>query len=206
MMVTSLFKELKTVVLIFMIIAAVWFYKDYNYQKHENIRQTENARQLRMSDSMRFASQILTSKEIAEYLQYQNGDLKSKLEKDNIKLSRIESIISNQYRYQDTTKQKTDLSGLVSAVKNSIPKKQEWIDTSKCMTIKGDVSFDGSKLSVSVNNREFKNKTDAVAYWDRREWSFLGFKTRFLGKRQITAKVYDDCGNSQIINISKVNN
>lgn len=184
----------------------VWLYKDYCYQKKENVRQTENARQLRISDSMRFASQILTSKEIAEYLQYQNTDLKNKLEKDGIKLSRIESVISNQYRYQDTTKQKTDLSGLVDAVKNSIPKKQEWIDTTNCMTIKGDVSFDGQKLSVSVNERKFKNKTDAVAYWERREWSFLGFKTRFLGKRQITAKVYDDCGNSQIINISKVNN
>ncbi|MNL86767.1 hypothetical protein D3C87_2156190 [compost metagenome] len=54
-----------------------------------------------------------------------------------------------------------------------------------------------------VDDRQFHNKSDAVAYWERREWNFLGFKTRFLGKKQFTAKVFDECGESRTMKIEK---
>lgn len=201
--ITPYIQTVKTILIIAGIVAAIWFYKDWQFQTLENKRQSENMHQTRISDSLRFSSQILTANELKEYLQYQNSDLKKKLLNDGIKLNRIASIVSTNYRYRDTVKRETDVTGLVEAIKNSIPKSQEWIDTTKCQTTKGIVSFDGQKLKVIVSDREFKNKTDAVAYWERREWKFLGIKSRFLGKKQFTAKVYDECGESRMLKIEK---
>lgn len=196
-------KNIKLLFILALCIGVVWFYKDWQFQRKENKRQSENMHQIRISDSLRFSSQILNANEIKEYLEYQNSDLKNKLLKDGIKLNRIESIVSTNYHYRDTVKRETDITGLVDAIKNSIPKNQEWTDTSKCETIKGLVSFDGQKLKVVVSERELKNKSDAVAYWERKQWRFLGIKSRFLGKIQMTSKRYDECGESSILKIEK---
>jgi hypothetical protein len=198
-----LLKNIRIIFIVLLIAAAIWIYKDWRFQIAENIRQTENNSQQRKYDSLRFTSQSLTKDEIKEYLQYQNPDLQKKLENSNIKLNRIESIVSNIYKFKDTAKQETDVTGLVAAIKNSIPKSQSWTDSTKCLTTKGTVSFDGQKLKVIVSDREFKNKSDGVAYWQRKEWKLLGIKTRFLGKKEFTAKQFDECGESKIMKIEK---
>lgn len=190
---------------VLLVSAVVWLYKDKEFYKSENNRQTENASQVRKSDSTKFASQLLSKDELKDYLQYENSALKNKLQANNIKLNRIESIVSQTLKYRDTTKRETDVSGLVDAIKNSIPKEQAWTDTTNCLTVNGIISFDGQKLKNTVTNREFKNKSDAVAYWERREWSFLGIKTRLFGKKQFTSKVFDECGESRIMKIEKKN-
>ncbi|GIZ08390.1 hypothetical protein [Flavobacterium sp. UMI-01] len=200
---TTIINNWKTIAIMVLLATVVWFYKDYQFQKTENQRQSENASQLRKADSLRFTSQNLTIAEIKDYLQYQNPDLQKKLENNNIKLGRIESIVSSNYQYRDTIKKEKDVTELVDAIKKAIPKTQSWTDTSQCLTIKGNVSFDGQKLKVTVNDREFKNKSDGVAYWQRRQWSFLGIKTRFLGKKEFTAKQFDECGQSQVLRIQK---
>jgi hypothetical protein len=201
--ITPYIQTARTILIIAVISIAIWFYKDYTFQKEENKRQSDNMHQTRIADSLRYSNQILTANEIKEHLQYQNSELKNKLLKDGIKLNRIESLVSTNYRYHDTIKRESDVSGLIDAIKKSIPKSQDWIDTTKCQTTKGTVSFDGQKLKVIVSDREFKNKSDAVAYWERKQWSFLGIKTRFLGKKQVTAKTYDECGESRILKIEK---
>lgn len=203
MKLTPYIQTIRTILIVAGIIAAVWFFKDWQFQKQENKRQSENASQLRKSDSLRFSTQNLTSNEIKEYLEYQNSDLKNKLAKEGIKLNRIESIISQTYKYQDTTKKETDLSGIVEAIRKNIPTSQEIIDTTRCMTTKGIISFVDNKLKFTVIDREFKNKSDAVGYWERRQWKFLGIKTRLFGRKEMTAKVFDQCGNSQVIMINK---
>lgn len=186
-MINSSLQTIKTILIIAGVSLAIWFYKDYQYQKIENIRQTENNRQIRISDSLRFSSQILNANELKEYLQYQNTDLKNKLAEAGIKTNRVKEIINTNYVYKDTTYRK--FSG-------------KFIDSTKCLTIKGIVNNNGT---VSITDREFHNKMDAVAYWERREWSLFGFKTRFLGKKQMTAKVFDECGESKIIKIENKN-
>jgi len=111
--------------------------------------------------------------------------LKNNLEKDGIKVNRIKEIVSTKYNYKDTLIRKY-VSG-------------PFIDSTKCLTIKGFVDSSG----VTITNRQFNNKTDAVAYWERNQWKFLGIKTRFLGKKQMTAKVYDECGETKTIKIEK---
>lgn len=181
----NIIQNIKLIAVIALAIIAVWFYKDWEFQKAENKLQTENVNQLRKADSLRFTTQILTQSEIKDYLEYQNKELKSQLERAGIKTNRIEKIVNSNYYYQDTTKR--TFTG-------------NFIDSTKCLIIKGKIDNNGT---VSITNREFKNKTSAVAFWERKEWSFLGIKSRFLGKKQMTAKVIDECGNSQIISINK---
>lgn len=197
--------NLKTLLIVAGIIIAVWFYKDWQFQKSENIRQSENASQLRKSDSLRFASQNLTSQEIQDYLQYSNPDLAKKLKADNINYNRIESIVSQSLKYKDSESRTTDITKIVDAVKNNIPTSTPVIDSTKCLTIKGFVRYENDSLKLSITERIFNNKTDAVAYWERRKWSFLGIKTRFLGKKQFTAVNYSDCGESKTMKIEKKN-
>lgn len=203
MALSIIIQNIKTILIGAAIVVAVWFYKDYTYQRSENARQTENASQLRKSDSLRFTNQILSEIEMKDYLQYQNSDLKKKLENAGIKESRIESIVSNSFKYRDTTKRETDVTGLVEAIKNSIPKQQRWTDSSKCLVNSGLVSFDGVNLKVIVDDSQFNNKSDAVAYWERRQWKFLGIKTRLFGKKEFTSKSFDECGESRIMKIEK---
>lgn len=201
--ITTMWDKFKNIVIIVLLIATVWIWKSWEFQKSENIRQTENLTELRKVDSLHFARQIMTSNELKEHLLYQNSDLKNKLVKAGIKEKRVTEIVTNNYGFKDTIKQETDISKIIESVKTNIPKAEEWIDKTQCLTIKGTVLFDGSKLKVIVNDREFKNTTNAVAYWERNQWNFLGLKTRFLGKKQFTAKVFDDCGESQILRIEK---
>ena len=196
-------KNLKLLFIVALVVFGVWFYKEYQFQKVENIRQTENASQLRKSDSLRFTSQILTKEEIKEYLKYSNPSLEKKLNKANINLNRIEGLVSRTYTYKDTTRKETDITGLVDAIKNSIPKEQTWTDTTKCQSTTGLVKFDGSTLKVIVTDRQFKNKSDDVAYWERQQWKFLGIKTRLFGKKIITSTTFNECGDSKTIKIEK---
>lgn len=199
----SIWSSIGRILAIVAIVVAVLFYKDYQFQKLENARQTENASQLRKSDSLRYINQILSKDEFTEYLEYQNSDLKKKLIEAGVKTSRIESIVSQTLKYRDTTHKETDVSGLVEAIKNSVPKEQFWSDTTKCMSVSGIVSYNGQNLKVVVDDRQFHNKSDAVAYWERREWSFLGIKTRLFGKKEFTSKSFDECGETKTLKIEK---
>jgi len=181
----------------------IWFIKDYQYQVKENARISENATQLRKSDSLRFTSQTLNKDEIQEYLNYQNQDLKQKLQEANIKTNRIESIVSTLYKYKDTDKKEFDFTELSNAIISKIPKSVPFQDTTKCMTVKGNLVYQNDSLRLEITEKSFNNKSDAVAYWQRREWSFLGIKTRFLGKKEFTAKTFDQCGQSQVLKIEK---
>ncbi|TDO66942.1 hypothetical protein EV143_1371, partial [Flavobacterium chryseum] len=100
-------------------------------------------------------------------------------------------------------KRETDLSGIVEAIKSNIPSSQVVVDTTKCMTTKGIISFKDNKLTWTVLDRTFENKSDAVAYWERRQWQFLGIKTRLFGKKEFTSKSFDECGESRTMKIEK---
>lgn len=202
-MISFVLKYWKIGIIVLAILAGVWFYKNWQFQKAENARQTENMRQIRMADSTKYVTQLLSTQEIKEYLEYQNSDLKKLLQEANIRENRLQSIVSTVYRYADNTKKDYDASGIIQAIKESRNMTVPFIDTTKCMTIKGNVSFLNDSLKINITDREFKNKTDNVVYWQRRQWKFLGIKTRFLGKKEFTAKTFDQCGKSQTLKIEK---
>lgn len=198
-----LFKYYKEAIAILLLVSVVWLYKNWEFQKAENIRQTENNRQLRMADSLNYSNQVLNEREMREFFEYERKDLKKLLQESNIRESRIQSLWSNQYRYKNDSVKSHDVSQLVPAIKENRPITVPFSDSDKCLTIKGTVSFKNDSLKVNITERDFKNTTDNIVYWERRQWKIFGIKTRFLGKKQFTAKNFDQCGESNIIRIEK---
>lgn len=180
---------------------SVWVYKDWQYQKAENKRKLENSYQARKADSLKYTTQLMDKDELNTYLESQNKDLSSKLKKDNINYKKIQSIISQTFKYIDTTRKETDVSGIINAIDAKIPKSQVWLDTTKCQFTKGLVIYDGINLKVVVTERGFNNISNAVAFEERRLWKLLWFKTRFLGKKQTTSVTYDECGETKTLKI-----
>lgn len=203
MQISYILKYGVVLVLLFLLSTVIWLWKDKEFYKSENKRQSENASWVRRYDSLKFSNQVLSTKEIEEHIVYNDPELKKKLDAANIKMNRIESLVSSTYKFRDTTKRETDVSNLVAAIKSSIPKEQAWTDTVKCMITNGVVSFDGERLKVIVTDRSFQNKSDGVAYWERRQWSFLGIKTRLFGKKVFTANSFDECGETRTLKIEK---
>lgn len=196
-------KNWKALVIIAGALFVMWLWGEYKYFKLETQRQTENISSQRKFDSLHISEQVLDEKQISEYLTYQNKDLKDKIAADGIKQNRLMSIISNNYKYANAQSKEYDISPLLNAINEKREMSQPWKDTTKCMTVEGNVEYKDNKLTVHVINREFKNKSDGIVYWQRRQWKFLFFKTRILGKKEFTAKQYDQCGQSEVMKIEK---
>lgn len=202
-MIAPYIQTIRTIFIVILIGIAIWFYKDWEFQKSENVRQTENFRQTQIEDSLRYAQYSMRPEEIENHLQYKDPELLKKLENNSIKVSRIESIISHYLKYQDDTLRSTDITRIVSAVRNNIPTTMPFKDSTGCLKISGNIRYENDSLKLDVLKREFSGKTQAVAYSERKQWKFLFIKSRFLGKKQMTAKVFDECGNSQVVKIDK---
>ena len=196
-------EKLKIYGIVLVIITAVWFYKDYEYQKEENKRQSENIEQLRRFDSLRYASQMYSKKELEEYLEYNRKDLQQFLQQNKIRNNRIEKIITQKLEYIDNQTQTTDLQPILDAIKENkniaIPVK----DSTKCLVVEGWVKFENDSLKLELDSRKFKNKTDVISYWERNQWSFLGIKTRLFGRKKATVIIKDECGRSETFVIDK---
>ncbi|MEZ0182659.1 hypothetical protein AB9T89_10465 [Flavobacterium oncorhynchi] len=136
----------------------------------------------------------------------------SNKEKKSIKIP-IPSLVLKDSVFSDNVYNGYYLGGLVSSGNTGlrfsdgndfkIIKEVSFSDSTECLTIKGNVKFELNSVIVEINDRQFRNKTTTIGYWERRQWKFLGIKTRFLGKVQSTVKVVDECGNSHIVNIEK---
>ena len=205
MMFLSLLKieNLKFYAILFAIVAGVWFYKDYTYQKAENIRQSENISQIRKMDSLRFASQTYTKRELDEYLKYTRKDLQAYLREQKIRTNRIERIITQKLEYLDEKTRTTDLQPILDAIKENrtiaVPVK----DSTKCLVVEGWVKFENDSLKLELDSRRFVNKSDVISYWERKQWNFLGIKTRLFGRKTATVIIKDECGRSETFVIEK---
>ena len=193
---------IKYAIILALVCAGIWFIKDYIDKKEFKQDTITNQLYQDKFDSLRVSYTVLADKQMINALK-QNNEYKKLLKESNIKLGRVTSFMQSVLKYRDTTIVETDLSPVLDAInlkKNiSVP----FVDSTKCMTIKGNVDLIGGFMTLNITDRVFNNKTSIIAYWERREWKFLGIKTRFLGKKQGTAKVIDECGESRTINIEK---
>ena len=197
--------NLKTYLIILGIAAAVWFYKDYKFQISENIRQTENIEGIRKMDSLKFAAQTYTKKELTEYLEYNRKDLQQFLKEQKIASRKLQQIITQELKYRDTIKNSVNLQPILAAIKNNQNIKVPVIDSTDCMIIKGFVVFENDTLSLNITDRQFKNKSDVITYWERNQWKLLGIKTRLFGKKKATVIIKDNCGTTETFIINKRN-
>lgn len=201
---TTIIKNWKSILL--GILAILWLYtcEQYKIQKTKADRQTENVRQNTIKDSTDYNHQNLTAEELLTYLEYNNKDILKKLASERIRTSRLEKVITNNHFYRDTIQSNINMDSIIQAIKNDIPRSQSFIDSTNCMKIKGQMVYDGKSLRLLIDEKEYKNKNDLAVYWERRQWKFLGMKTRIFGRKQFNAKVFDDCGKSEIIEIEKI--
>ena len=191
--------RIKTFLILAAAILVIWFYKDYSYQVSENKRQTENFRQLQQQDSMRYSQMVLTKKELENYLENNNKELLTFLDQNKIDTKKIERIISQKLNYTDTRTNTVNLQPVLDAIKEQKNARIAVTDSTKCMVIKGFVVFKNDTLKLDITDREFKNSSEVVSYYERRQWKFLGIKTRLFGKKQLTVIIKDDCGRSETV-------
>ncbi|SFS30896.1 hypothetical protein [Lutibacter maritimus] len=196
-------QNLKTYALIIAIICVVWFYKSWEFRGVEMQRQAENMEQIRKYDSLKFASQTYTKKELDQYLEYNRKDLQQFLKENKIATRKIEQIITQSLKYRDTTIKNVNLQPILDAIKQKQNIKVPVIDSTACMIIKGYVVFENDTLSLNITDRQFKNTSDVIKYWERNQWKFLGIKTRLFGRKQATVIIKDACGNTQTFVIDK---
>ena len=196
-------ENLKAIAIVFLIGLAIWFYKDYQFQKTENVRQTENNKQLRKYDSLKFASQTYTTDELQEFLDFQRKDLKQYLDKNKVSVKRIERIITQKLNYLDTVNRSQNLQPILDAIKNNQNLKVPVIDSTDCLIIRGWVVFENDSLSLNITDRQFTNVTDVVSYWERNQWKLLGIKTRLFGRKKATVIIKDKCGKTRTFLIDK---
>ncbi|MBX9806228.1 MAG: hypothetical protein K2X95_00350 [Flavobacteriaceae bacterium] len=189
-------------IILILVCAGIWFVKDYldksEFKKDTEANELANAR----FDSLRVKTLIFTDKQMMAALK-QNDEYKALLKENNIKLNRVTSVMNHLLKYRDTTIVNTDLSSVLAAINSKenivIPIK----DSTSCLVIKGNINYQNGVLGLNITDRIFNGNTTAIGYWERRPWSFLGIKTRFLGKKQGTVKLIDKCGESRIINIEE---
>ena len=185
--------------------SAVYFFQAWKIQKLENQRQTENLEQLRKYDSLKYASQTYSKKELEEYLEYSRQDLQAFLKENRIKTNRIEQIITQQQQYRDKELQSTNLQPLLYAIKNKQEINLPVKDSTKCLVIKGFIAYKNDTLSLNITDRKFTNVSDVISYWERKQWKFLGIKTRLFGKKTATVIIKNSCGETKTFVISKKN-
>jgi len=171
--------------------------------KHEKEIALINKQMERVEETAKFKQQIEDLDGINNYLQRDNKTLLDQLKKDNIKTNRIESIISQVLKYRDTVSRKTDFTPLLSYIKQNKVYSMPFVDSTKCLKIKGFIEYKNDSLKLNITSRDISNKNDIVAYWERKEWRFLFFKTRFLGKKEFTAKNYNECGEAKVVRIER---
>ena len=195
--------NLKIYLIIGLIGVAVWFYKDYTFQKQEVSRVKENAEMIRKYDSLKFASQTYTKKELNQYLEYNRQDLQQFLNENKIATRKIQQIITQELKYRDTGKASVNLQPILDAIKTKQNIKVPVIDSTACMIIKGFVIFENDTLSLDITDRKFNNTSDVISYWERNQWKILGIKTRLFGKKQATVIIKDACGQTKTFVIDK---
>lgn len=197
---SGIIKVVSYVLLAALILGLVYWVIDL---KHDSEIAELNKQMERAEQTAKFREQIEDKDGIEHYLREDNKSLANRLEMEQIKLKQINSIISQVLKYRDTASRSTDLSPLIDAITKNVPAQKPWIDSTACLVVKGNVNYENGKLSVNVTERDFNNKSDVVGYWERREWKFLFWKTRFLGKKEVTAKSFSDCGDVRTVRIEK---
>jgi len=200
---TNYLNYIKWIFIVILIGGGIYIYGRYQLHKNNDLRLTENARQQEMFDSLRISSTVLDEKRFNEAIR-QNKNYEAIIKENGIKLSRVTSIMNHLLKYRDTTIVQTDLSTVLNAINKKENIVQPFIDSTNCLVNKGFIKYENNSLSLVFTEREFNGETTAIGFWEHNQWSFLGlFKTRLFGKKIMTAKVIDKCGESKIINIEK---
>lgn len=195
-------KDLRYVLLIFLLAALGYLYHKNKFLKEENKRTTENYNNALKIDSLQVAVFKVRKQHEIEELLNQNTELNKLVTSSNIKRKRIQSLYYQQQKFVDSIKKKKDVSGLVEKIRKDIPSVIQWKDSTECLTIKGNVAYRNDSLSVNVKERSFNNETVLIQHKGRRKRVKWLFGLR-LGPRESKFTPETKCGNSKVTIIKK---
>lgn len=200
-------KTLRRAALALIALAALLFFiNNYQKLKADNARLKENARQTLLKDSLKISQQLLTKKELKEFLEVRDKQLLEQLKADAVKLRQVERIIRTETTYRDTVNKIVGLDSILKAIQVKKEVREYFIDSSKCLTVKGYHEFNGDSLKMVITDKQFKDKVNGVIHWERKPWlNIFGLKIRIFGKKQYSGKVYSDCDSTEI-EVLEVNN
>lgn len=196
-------KDLRYVVLGAVVLYGFKLHKDNQQLKKDNQRIAENFNQQLKIDSLEVAVFKVASVNELQNILNQNKSLKGLITQKEIKAKRIQVLYQQQLKYVDSVKKKTDVSGLVANIRKDVPAVIKWRDTTKCLTISGNIAYKNDSLSVNVKQREFNNETVLIKSKGRRKKVGWLFGLR-LGPRENKFTPSAKCGDPKVKIIEKV--
>ena len=189
-------KDIRYILLIVFLAGVGYMYVDWRETIRELKRVNKNQTQQIRLDSLKIAEVSFDKKEMEDYLTFENKDLKRKLINNDIKLNRIERIVSQKFRFKDTTSRLSSLSPMINNIRSGKPSKIPFEEKGKCFSIGGNIVYDGlDSLNLQINKRVYQDNLNNVTTWERKphRWLF-GIKTKIFGKKVGKVKVFNDCG------------
>lgn len=189
---TKLILILSAVIVILMGLLGIT-YKQMRTQRSEAIRWEHNYEQ-----SQEDISRIeLTYREFKDQATAKEDSLLKEL---SIKPKQVERIvyIENEYTNTDTTEIDFIITGDEVVDIPERPKTLKFISRIDCIQIEGMVTTKDPRTSLSVTSIQYNNSFSYVAYWERRQWKFLGIKSKLFGKKQGELKISSACGKSTV--------
>ena len=201
-MTSFLIKNHKIVAIVFLFLSLTYFVRQNIYLKHENERVIDNYENALQMDSLKVAIFKINSAHELEQIINQNKSLQNLVSKSEIKTKRIEGLYYQQQTYLDSVKKTMDVTGLVSDIRNNTPSFKNWVDSTSCATIKGNVMYNNDSLSVNVTSKEFNNNVVLIKHEGKRKPVKWLFNLR-LGKRNIEFTPETECGDVKVTVVEK---
>lgn len=198
-----------------------FLFVSWNNSKKESKRQKENYENLLKElkktqlDVVEMNDRVIelnfkNKEELEEYLSSTENQLKGleeKLKDADVKLSRVSNIISTKLQTSDTTSNEIlldNISNILKALEKQERLEIPFEDKTGCFEFKAKLIFEDGTASVNVIERKYNDTLTSVGSWERRKWSFLGlWKWRLFGKRVAKITIFNNCGFSETIIITK---
>lgn len=197
-------KWAKNISIIITLAGLVYGIVDYTRTKNDNKRLRANVTNLTNEKNDVATILEFTDRELSDFLEARFSELEAKIDSANIRKKNIERVIVQNHYYRDTTQRRTNLTPVVEAVQKGVKISQPFKDVSKCLAISGFIEYDGHRLELNITDRQFSSINEVVSHWKRKKWKLFGLiPTRLFGKREIKVTVFNDCGESKTVILTK---
>ena len=200
--------KIKSILIVALVGVAIWFFKSWQHRGDEMTRNKTNFEQRLKEEQADFSEyQFKKDKELEAYLsstENQLNGLLQKLEDQDIKLRRVEKIVSTRVVLKDTTLNRVVLDSINSILEalqfNGDELSYDVEDKTDCFEFKARVVFADGTVTHEVLSRQAIDTINYVTHFERRKHRWLfGIKTGLFGKKIYKVDLFNNCGYSKTI-------